>query len=107
MKKVYVVTDGEKAFIACKSKEDAEDLVKMWGKHWAYNVVEIPYIDIQEGSVIPSYPTYKNKSTDVEPMPFIGKPAIVNKGIEPTPVVTCSEKNTFFSKVPMDEVGMI
>lgn len=73
MKKVYVVTDGEKAFIACKSKEDAEDLVKMWGKHYTYSVVEIPYIDIQEGSVIPSYPTYK--SHEVESMPFIGKPA--------------------------------
>ena len=59
---------GEKAFIACKSKEDAEDLVKMWGKHCAYSVVEIPYIDIQEGSVIPSYPTYKNKSSEVEPI---------------------------------------
>ena len=69
MKKVYVVTDtGQKAFIACKSKEDAEDLVKMWSKHYTYSVVEIPYIDIQEGSVIPSYPTYKNKSTDVEPI---------------------------------------
>lgn len=77
MKKVYVVTDtGQKAFIACKSKEDAEDLVKMWGKHYTYSVVEIPYIDIQEGSVIPSYPTYKKiKSTDVEPMPFVGKSA--------------------------------
>lgn len=86
MKKVYVVTDGEKAFIACKSKEDAEDLVKMWGKHCAYSVVEIPYIDIQEGSVIPSYPTYK--SHEVEPilrrfesetqtMPFVGKPPTV------------------------------
>lgn len=71
---------GEKAFIACKSKEDAEDLVKMWGKHCTYSVVEIPYIDIQEGSVIPSYPTYKNKSTDVEPMPFIGKPPTVTLG---------------------------
>jgi len=64
MKKVYVVTDGEKAFIACKSKEDAEDLVKMWGKHYVYSVVEIPYIDIQEGSVIPSYPMYRDN--DVE-----------------------------------------
>ena len=41
MKKVYVVTDGEKAFIACKSKEDAEDLVKMWDKHYTYSVVEM------------------------------------------------------------------
>lgn len=89
MKKVYVVTDGEKAFIACKSKEDAEDLVKMWGKHCTYSVVEIPYIDIQEGSVIPSYPTYK--SSEVEPilrrfesetqtMPFVGKPPTVTLG---------------------------
>lgn len=90
MKKVYVVTDGEKAFIACKSKEDAEDLVKMWGKHYTYSVVEIPYIDIQEGSVIPSYPTYK--SHEVEPiasrrfesetqtMPFFGKPPTVTLG---------------------------
>lgn len=75
MKKVYVVTDDEKAFIACKSKEDAENLVKMWGKHYTYSVVEIPYIDIQEGSVIPSYPTYK--SHEVEPMPFLGKPPVV------------------------------
>ena len=90
MKKVYVVIDDEKAFIACKSKEDAEDLVKMWGKHCAYNVVEIPYIDIQEGSVIPSYPTYK--SSEVEPMPFVGKPASVKDA---------------FPKAPMDEVGMI
>ena len=66
MKKVYVVTDGEKAFIACKSKKDAEDLVKMWGKRCAYSVMEIPYIDSQEGSVIPSYPTYK--SHEVEPI---------------------------------------
>lgn len=93
MKKVYVVTDtGQKAFIACKSKEDAEDLVKMWGKHCTYSVVEIPYIDIQEGSVIPSYPTYKNKSSEVEPiasrrfesetqtMPFVGKPPTVTLG---------------------------
>lgn len=29
MKKVYVVTDGEKAFMACKSKEDAEDGVSI------------------------------------------------------------------------------
>ena len=90
MKKVYVVTDtGQKAFIACKSKEDAEDLVKMWGKHYTYSVVEIPYIDIQEGSVIPSYPTYK--SHEVEPilrrfesetqtMPFVGKPPTVTLG---------------------------
>lgn len=89
MKKVYVVTDSEKAFIACKSKEDAEDLVKMWGKHYTYSVVEIPYIDIQEGSVIPSYPTYKN--SEVEPilrrfesetqtMPFVGKPPTVTLG---------------------------
>ena len=81
MKKVYVV-----AFMACKTKEDAEDLVKMWGKHCAYSVVEIPYIDIQEGSVIPSYPTYK--SSEVEPilrrfepetqiMPFVGKSPMV------------------------------
>lgn len=90
MKKVYVVTDGEKAFMACKSKEDAEDLVKMWGKHCTYSVVEIPYIDIQEDSVIPSYPTYK--SHEVEPMPFVGKSASVKDA---------------FSKVPMDEVGMI
>lgn len=90
MKKVYVVTDGEKAFIACKSKEDAEDLVKMWGKHCAYSVVEIPYIDIQGRSVIPSYPTYK--SHEIEPMPFVGKPASVKDA---------------FPKVPMDEVGMI
>lgn len=75
MKKVYVVTDGEKAFMACKSQEDAEDLVKMWGKHYTYSVVEIPYIDVQEGSVIPSYPTYK--SHEVEPMPFVGKPPTV------------------------------
>lgn len=101
MKKVYVVTDGEKAFIACKSKEDAEDLVKMWGKHYTYSVVEIPYIDIQEGSVIPSYPTYKSHEVDpilrrfeseTQTMPFVGKPASVKDA---------------FSKVPMDEVGMI
>lgn len=77
----------------------------MWGKHYTYSIVEIPCIDIQEESVIPFYSTYK--SHEVEPMPFVGKPATVNKGIEPTPGVTCSEKNTFFSKVPMDEVGMI
>lgn len=75
---------GEKAFIACKSKEDAEDLVKMWGKYCVYSVMEIPYIDIQEGSVIPSYPTYKSHEvepilrrslSETETMPFIGKPA--------------------------------
>ena len=90
MKKVYVVTDGEKAFMACKSKEDAEDLVKMWGKHYTYSVVEIPYIDVQEGSVIPSYPMYRDN--DVEAMLFVGKPASVKDA---------------FPKVPMDEVGMI
>lgn len=73
MKKVYVVTDGEKVLIACKSEEDAEDLVKMWGKHYTYSVVEIPYIDIQKESVLPSYSTYKNKSSEVEPMPFVSK----------------------------------
>ena len=66
MKKVYVVTDGGKALIACKSKNDAEDLVNMWGKDYTYSVVEIPYIDIQEGSVIPSYPMYRDN--DVEPI---------------------------------------
>lgn len=75
MKKVYIVTNGEEVLMACESRNDAEDLVKLWGKHCAYSVVEIPYIDIQEGSVIPSYPTYK--SSEVEPMPFVGKPAMV------------------------------
>ena len=90
MKKVYVVTNGKEVLIACESRSDAEDLVKLWGKHYAYSVVEIPYIDIQEGSVIPSYPMYRDN--DVEPMPFVGKPASVKDA---------------FSKVPMDEVGMI
>lgn len=75
MKKVYIVTNGKEVLVACESRSDAEDLVKLWGKHYAYSVMEIPYIGIQENSVVPSYPTYKSK--DVEPMPFIGKPPTV------------------------------
>lgn len=83
MKKVYVVTDGERIFMTCKNKSDAEDLVKLWGRDYAYSFIEVPYMDAEAPSWFPCEGT--PKSPDVEPMlrrfesptqtmPFIGKP---------------------------------
>ena len=97
MKKVYAIVAGnpldvlaaEAPMMVCGSLDDAKDLVDMWGED--YEILEVPYLEKSKEYEEPSYPVYK-RSTDVEPMPFVGKPASV--------------KNAF-SKVPMDEVGMI
>lgn len=93
--------------IACESVDDAIDLVDIWGED--YTVFEVPYMVAKTSTTIPGWFPYEGtpKSPNVEPMPFINKPITVNKGIEPTPVVTCNEKNSFLPKVPMDEVGMM
>ena len=88
MKKVYAIVVGN-SLMVCESLYDAKDLVDMWGED--YEILEVPYLEKSKEYEEPSYPVY-TRSTNVEPMPFVGKPASVKDA---------------FSKVPMDEVGMI
>lgn len=76
MKKVYAIVAGNPldVFMVCESLNDAKDLVDMWGKD--YEILEVPYLEKSKEYEEPSYPVYK-RSTDVEPMPFIGKPPTV------------------------------
>lgn len=78
MKKVYAIVAGNSldVFMVCESLYDAKDLVDMWGED--YEILEIPFIEKFKEYEKPDYPLYR-RSTDVEPISFVGKP----------PTVTC------------------
>lgn len=79
VKKVYLVAKGDLSHLSmvCEEKSDAEGLVDMWGKD--YLIFEVPYL---AGLRKTSFPPYDGipKSKSVEPMPFIGKPPVIEVG---------------------------
>lgn len=83
MKKVYAIVANRNSLdvaliMVCEDLDDAKDLVDMWGED--YEILEIPFLEKFKEYEEPSYPVYK-RSTDVEPMPFVGKPPTVQCGI--------------------------
>lgn len=94
MKKVYLVAKddlvAEAPMIVCESGDDAIALIDLWGED--YTIFEVPYIVAKVSTWFPYEGTPKSRSSEVEPMPFIGKPA--------------TAKDTL-PKVPMDEVRVI
>lgn len=82
MKKVYAIVAGnpldvlaaKAPMMVCESLYDAKDLVDMWGED--YEILEVPYLEKSKEYEEPSYPVY-TRSTNVEPMPFVGKPPVV------------------------------
>ena len=67
----------KRPMMVCESLYDAKDLVDMWGED--YEILEVPYLEKSKKYEEPNYTVYK-RSTDVEPMPFLGKPPVVEVG---------------------------